>query len=527
MLNIPVFFLTYTVKENTQTSFTKMANLIPLVDARQPADQKLISNWASELFTTRQMSYLSSLIGKPVNQIKFNWSEFQQLPSFGDNPAGVGDNHYATVLMMYQAALTFDRFVNHLRQVDRNISAMGDINELMAYLRNQLPLPNMKTTIAPALHGIAPNPAELITTTYQINQYTVLAVLVAITQGNYLVHPENRASDAGVWAANLVAGDAPWDNDLAASLKRSGGLVSLYQMFDKVMKHWASVYNKNVADYDVDGAGIIQNMRKGPMFGQNLKCGPGMVPVFRNANGDVVPPQEAIITINGKSRLSGRVDVERSTCEQSVELGARRRRNPKMAAKKVVRKPVKRVAAKKSPSAILAKIAGMVKRRKPAAKKPLRAMAVPKAMMAAKTVRRIVRKPVKAVKPAVRRPLRAMAVPQAMLAKRRPVAKKPAVRRAAAPQLSLRARKVSPRIAAWDQLFNPTGLQSISPLDNIDSGSQVAHKARIVRPYRAMQIDPSMMAALKIKEAMLARRRKIAAKKRVAAKKTVKRVVKK
>lgn len=548
--------------------------LTPLVDARQPADQRLIDNWASEYFRKADVSYVADLLGVNANQLKFNYQEYQAVANSltgavaAGPQAGVPDPES---LAFYQAALTLDRLLNHMRVCDNMIGKLNTSNlqKSLAFLRRNLPTPDwvpipddpasivLRTLVVAPFNSVRVSGSDTGRLGY-ICTFPVTHAMLAISQGSALVDPAagpgnwtagnwgctaayhigndlnagNRTIAGGVvgfgtvQAGPAAGGPAPVFGATAAvnpananggvldaipavggaaadvltrlelmnSFKRSGALASIYSMFNKLMKHYEQELGRNGIEWQQTGPGMIQNLRSGPLLGANFQCGPGMQPMFYNAAGAPLAPREAIQKVGNKFFLTSAVDPSRSGCRAAIEatFGARRRRV-------VYRRPVGRPrlhAMTVNPQDYAARRRVVHRRpavrRRPVARasvQPSLAMTIDPRQYAARSC--------------------SMEARRRRVVHRRPVARRPLYA----------ARKT--RRAPWDDMFGDQILDSIDPsVDDTQSIIRPAMAARrraVVRrrrPARAMVVDPSLFAALEIKEAMMARRRRSTAAKR-------------
>jgi hypothetical protein len=192
-------------------------------------------------------------------------------------------------------------------------------------------------------------------------QFPVIGTLVALVQGLYLDNPAEKVakwvnaslpldSAARSWQnggpfglydedwqqekkdvannPNLVWNDAraEWYRDLEEnvpgspsrhlmqSMRRVGGMTRLYTIFNNLMHMFQRMLVRSPLIYERSADFFVTDMISGPNTGENMQCGPGMAPSFIGYNGQPVPPQEALLKINGRFFVSSVVDPLQSGC---------------------------------------------------------------------------------------------------------------------------------------------------------------------------------------------------------------------
>lgn len=360
--------------------------LTPYTQARAPADQRLIDLWAREYFPAASMRYLATLVGKSVDTLQFDFIEYQNLkadPVLSGARVGYPDVRATQAINFYKAVLTLDRLVLHMRKLDDMVSRMDQVGiaDVPDYLKRQLPAPDWAPYGEPALNWLTVMHHERQklsakgkhmredTLLYFVCQYPVTHALLALSQGAYLEEPTistdmrwNQGNvqcvDAQVGQYNVAGGNntlagyramsfsdgtaivdtplvppagarnagvtnAEVTNDLADALKRSGGLVSLYDMFNKLHRHFEVAVKLTAVNLSNNPTKFISNTATGPLHGSMMRCAPGMQPVYVDFDGNPVAPRDAIIERNGEYYISSLVDPNQSACQLAVPVRER------------------------------------------------------------------------------------------------------------------------------------------------------------------------------------------------------------
>lgn len=368
------------------------------------------------------MTYLASVIGKTPNSIRFTAAEYDVFyPMHSGEAVGARINALpadnttqGAIRHMYLAALTLDRVLFHMRQVDALIGSANASNsaEVITLLQTQLPEPDwvpvgMKTggpkDIAkaakrPLLFSVKGKKALAGTAFFYLCSFVLTHALLCLSQGKSLSDPLLRESNwgdgqaagtpcvdhlvgaeggavnvapavgvanirrtyggfggilanevgddwhyqtidspalQGVVAAGVTGGPRPdaiaGNANLANALKASGGLVKLFSMFNKLMKHYETMLSLNTGSMSLHGNNFITNLGKGVNYGAALQCGRGMMPLYIGRDGVAIDDtRKAVFRVGNREWVNqGVVDLEQSGCVPAVGVmgaSARRRR---------------------------------------------------------------------------------------------------------------------------------------------------------------------------------------------------------
>lgn len=289
----------------------------------------------------------------------------------------------------YKAALTLDRLLYHMRTIDSIIGSAnsGNVVNSLDTLAANLPQPDW---VPAELKNDPHLPANINLQEFSVLgrhvhadlrllyliQFPIVHGLLAVTQGHYLRDPLNRDSDfddgeiecryygIGQYVRS-DGGAAPFyrgytgmpgdvrdseDIDTAAthnggvdfdepapptqlsqSLRRSGGLIALYTLFNKLMKNYEGLLVTATGNMGVGIRSFIGNLNKGPNYGNAMRCPAGTDAVYYDHNGNAIDDMRSVMyTAGGKTRLNlGKVDITKTQCVPSAPaMSARRRRRP-------------------------------------------------------------------------------------------------------------------------------------------------------------------------------------------------------
>jgi hypothetical protein len=97
-------------------------------------------------------------------------------------------------------------------------------------------------------------------------------------------------------------------------MRRVGGMTRLYTIFNNLMHMFQRMLVRSPLIYERSADFFVTDMISGPNTGENMQCGAGMAPSFIGYNGQPVPPQEALLKINGRFFISSVVDPLQSGC---------------------------------------------------------------------------------------------------------------------------------------------------------------------------------------------------------------------
>lgn len=105
---------------------------------------------------------------------------------------------------------------------------------------------------------------------------------------------------------------------IAESVHRVGGLQVLYGAFNDVVHEFNRVMLQTHLNLTTDSRSFIGNLSKGPLYGSTILCAAGFVPRLRDRDGNDLDYNAVVANVNGHQRVSGKVDLTKSTCMREV-----------------------------------------------------------------------------------------------------------------------------------------------------------------------------------------------------------------